>query len=246
MLLHPLRLIVSGLITLAVLGFVGFKAQDAFDQADDALEEASAKASDEGSLLRGAALADALATLKDETDGAKDALRITVYPTYLSAEVSTGSEDEAKGYKVQKDGDVQPFGVTLTGPGKLADNVFPIADIDPKALDAVVAAAAEQDPSLGLDDVTHAIAGIDSISGKADWKVYFGGSTYYTANLDGTDVRKGGAPATTTAVPDAGDVEDAVEDASEQADEAVSDAQEVTDCIAKAAGDVAAIQACTD
>lgn len=225
MLFNPLRLLVSGLITLAVFGFVGFKALDAFDQAGDALDEASASAADEGSLLRGNDLAAALKTLEKEAGSGKDVLQVTVYPTYLSAEVSTGSEDDAKGYKVQRDGDVQPFGVSLTGPGKLADNVFPLADLDPEALDRVVAAATKDDPSLTLDDVSHAIAGIDSVSGKPDWKVYFGGA-YYTASLDGTDVREGGtAPAA--------------------ADDAVAKATSITDCLAKAAGDVEAVQACT-
>lgn len=230
MLFNPLRLLISGLITLAVFGFVGSKALDAFDQADDALEEANASASDEGSLLRGPALADALAKLKEEDGGAKDVLRITVYPSYVSAEVSTGSEDDAKGYKVQKDGDVVPFGVTLTGPGKLADNVFPLADVDPKALDTIIAGVTKRDASLGLDDVSHALAGIDPVSGKADWKVYFGGAAYYTANLDGSNLREGGAAPSQTAT---------------QADDAVSDAKKITDCLAKAAGDVEAVQACT-
>ena len=35
MLFNPLRLLISGLITLAVFGFAGSKALDAFDQADD-------------------------------------------------------------------------------------------------------------------------------------------------------------------------------------------------------------------
>ncbi len=226
MFFNPLRLLVSGLITLAVFGFVGFKALDAFDQAGDALDEASASAADEGSLLRGNDLAAALKTLEQEAGSGKDVLQVTVYPTYLAAEVSTGSEDDAKGYKVERDGDVQPFGVSLTGPGKLADNVFPLADLDPEALDRVVAAATKKDPSLSLDDVTHAIAGIDAISGKPDWKVYFGGASFFTANLDGSDVRKGGsAPAA--------------------ADDAVADATLISDCLAMAAGDVEAVQACT-
>lgn len=231
MIFNPLRLLVSGLITLAVLGFGGFKAIDAFDQAGDALDEANASAADEGSLLRGAALADALSALEDETGAGKDALRITVYPSYVSAEISTGSEDDAQGYKVDRDGDVTRFGVTLTGPGKLADNVFPVADARPQALDAIVAGIARRDPGVSLDDVTHAIAGIDPVSGKAGWSVYVGGSAYWTANLDGRNLRKGGTAASATATP--------------QADAAVQDARRVTDCIAQAAGDVAKIQACT-
>ncbi len=243
MLFNPIRLLVSGLITLVVLGFGGYKAMNAFDQAGDALDEANASAGDSDSLLHAAEFRKALDTLHDATNS-KDALRITIYPSYISAEMSTGSEKDAQGYKVDRDGDVTKFGITLTGPGELADNVFPVAKVDPAVLDKVIAGAMKRDGSLELDDVSHAIVGIDPVSGKADWKVYFNGSDYWTANLDGSDLRRGGVPA--KEIADATkDVQDAADQAQSQADTAVSNAQKVTDCIAKAAGNVAQIQACT-
>ncbi|MBJ7330781.1 MAG: hypothetical protein JHC95_12850 [Solirubrobacteraceae bacterium] len=253
---NPLRLLVSGLITLVVVGFGGYKAFNGMDTARDSLDEATASAADESSLLRASNLSDALATVKEKGDGRTDALAITIYPGYITAEVSKGSEKDADGFKINQDGDVQDFPVSLTGPGKLSDNVFPLADIDPKVLDQVIAGAIKKDAGLKLDDVTHAIVGIDPISGKADWKVYFNGASYYTANLDGSDLRKGGTPSADAATPDVApasvvtpsstdDVQKAADAATKQADTAMQNAKSVTDCLQKAAGNVAAVQACT-
>lgn len=220
LLFSTVRVLASALITLAVLGFGGYKVYDA-------VGGATTGAGDRDSMFRAAGLGDALAELRERGDG--DALRVAVYPAYVSAELSTGSETEGQGLKVEQDGDVEPFDLRLTGPGKLADNVFALSQVDAGVFEGIVAGARRDDPSLGIEDLTHAIAAIDPISGEAGWKVYFGAAGAYTADLDGTNLKRtGDAPAT-----------------SSQADRAVADATRITDCLARAAGDVERVQACT-
>src|SRR6185436_1199721 len=70
-------------------------------------------------------------------------------------------------------------------PGKLADNVFPLAKVDPKAIEKVANETAAKE-HLTLNDVTHVIVSIQADSGKPGIAAYTNNSRFWRAALDGS------------------------------------------------------------
>lgn len=193
-------------------------ADDIKSQADQLTKKGDA----EDSLLRSSNLAKALGTLSEKAGSDADAIEVDVYPGYLQADISTGSEDEGKRYKVAgPDGDAEEAKLQLTGPGKLAENIFPLSDVDATTVADTATAAAEK-AGKTLGDVTYVTIRIGITSGKPEINVYLGGGAFYTAGIDGSGLK----------------------DVAGDAKQAASDAQDTADCIKQAGTDVSKITDC--
>jgi hypothetical protein len=111
-------------------------------------------------------------------------LQLNIYPGYLQVDASTGSEDKGRSFRIQEDGRVDELPVTLTGPGRLADNVFPLAKVDSKVVERLAGEAAGKE-HLGLDDVTHVAVMLEPDTGRPGINVYLNNSRYWRAGLAG-------------------------------------------------------------
>ena len=149
-------LLVLGLIGAAVGLFFGAKGALL---AHYAVSEANRKGGDAESLFRADRLEGALDKVRAKIGADGALLELAVYPGYLMAEASTGSEDEGQAFKVQASGNVTKIPLTLTGPGRLEDNTFAFAGIDGKTVERVATAVAAKERAT-LDDVSHVIATI--------------------------------------------------------------------------------------
>ena len=193
-------------------------AGDIKNQADQLTKKGDA----EDSLLRANNLNKALGTLTGKVGSDAEAIEVDVYPGYLAADISTGSEDEGKRYRVAgPDGDAEEAKLQLTGPGKLADNVFPLSDVSADTVADTANAAAEK-AGKTLADVTYVTIRVGVTSGKPEINVYLGGGDFYSAGIDGSGLK----------------------DVTGEAKDALSDAQKTADCIKQAGTDVSKLQDC--
>lgn len=194
-------------------------AKTTYEDAKGKIESATVKGSAENSFYKASNLTTGLGKITDKAGD--DAIEVTIYPGYVQADASTGSETEGKRYRVNTDEDVKEAELKLAGPGKLADNIFPFADVDPQAVESAVNAAAKK-AGKTVDDVTYVNIRIGVVSGDPEMNIYIGGGDFYTANLDGSGLK---SPVG-------------------EAKKAAGAAEDTVDCITKAAGDIEKMQAC--
>src|SRR3954471_2002684 len=121
-----------GFRLLTILGVVGALVGIAVGvkgvvTAKHASDSVNRKGGDGKSLYHAGNLDKALGKLKARVGDDGKLLSLTVYPGYLVADASTGSEDKGKTYRVEEDGSIRELPLTLTGPGQVKDNIFPIA-----------------------------------------------------------------------------------------------------------------------
>jgi hypothetical protein len=175
---------------LTVLGLLGaavgifFGAKGALT-AKNAVDSVNRKGGDEKSLFHAAPLDKGLNKVRAKVGADGQLLQLNIYPGYLQVDASTGSEDKARSFRIQEDGKVDELPVTLTGPGKLADNVFPLAKVDSGVVEKLAGQAAAKEHA-GLDDVSHVVVMIAPDSGTPSINVYLKNSRYWRAALDGT------------------------------------------------------------
>jgi len=194
-------------------------AKSTYSNAKDTIDDVTVKGGASDSYYQSANLSSALDKITSKAGD--DAIEVTVYPGYVQADASTGSETSGKRYRVSKDGDLKEASLKLTGPGKLADNVFPFSDVNADTIDSTVAAVAKK-AGKTLDDVTYVALRIGVVSGKPEMNIYVSGGGYYTANLDGSGIKN-----------PAGD-----------AKKATAKAEDTVQCVKDAGSDVTKIQAC--
>jgi hypothetical protein len=193
---NPIRIISGIIIPLVVLGFVGHRLLSTDKQVHKAFDDvnrspdpnAPSGGNDEHSLLHANNLASALNKVKAKVGDDGQLLDLTIYPTYLVAQASTGKQDSGQAYKVQDDGKVIPIPLKLYGPGKLSDNVFPLAKVDTSLPERLTDAVARKKPGTTLDNVSYLHLDIDVVSGKPEWSIYLKTGGYYTADFDGSNV----------------------------------------------------------
>jgi hypothetical protein len=196
------------------------QAKSTYSTAKGTIDDATVKGSAGNSFYKASNLSTALGKITDKAGD--DAIEVTVYPGYVQADASTGSESSGKRYHVNSDQDLSEADLKLTGPGKLADNIFPFSDVNADDIDNTVAAVAKK-AGKTLDDVTYVSLRIGVVSGKPEMNIYLSDGGFYTANVDGSGIKDVGGAAKTAA----------------------SKAQDTVDCLKKANGDVNKIQACS-
>ena len=229
---RPLYLL--GLIGAAVGVLFGVKGMLA---AHEAVSEVNRKGGDAASMFRADPLETALDKVRAKVGADGKLLQLNVYPGYVVVDASTGSEDRARGFKVQSNGRVIEHPVTLTGPGRLDDNTFVLSKLHGKTVEQLAAAVAAKEHAT-LDDVSHVIAMIQPDTGKPGWSVYLKNSRYWRASLDGSGLSN----------PDR-DARAALDNAGKALDKATGGATKpaggLADCVQAAGSDVAKIQACS-
>jgi hypothetical protein len=83
---------------------------------------------------------------------------------------------------------LEPVHVTLVGPGKLADNVFPIARFDPSATTKLTAAVKDR---AGADyDIDAMTLAADPATGRVRWTVTAEDGSTFTASSDASRLRR--------------------------------------------------------
>jgi hypothetical protein len=222
----PIGILFSAVLLVVAIGFGVSKAVHGVGEAKKAVTQASggaqsAGAADDDSLIRSANLEKALAAVKAK--GGDQVLELRLEPGEARFQVREG--DGAKGWAYTKGGDLNDFRIKLIGPGRIEDNVFPIAQLDAGTPERIVQGIHAKAPRYDLKDVQFMTLDIEPVSGKFVWAVNIGtpgSGNLYQADLDGSNVRSPG-------------------EAGAQAGQA---AQGITDCITKAAGDPTKIQAC--
>lgn len=175
-------LTVLGLIGAVVGIFFGVKGAVTAKHATDAVNR---KGGDAKSQFHADRLSKSLDKVRAEIGADGELLSLNVYPGYIAVDASTGSEDKARSFRIQEDGRVDKLPVTLTGPGKLQDNVFPLAKVDTKVVEKLAGQAAAKE-HLGLDDVSHIVVTIQPDSGKPGIAVYLSNQRFWRASLDGS------------------------------------------------------------
>jgi hypothetical protein len=177
-------------------------------------------------------------------------LALNVYPGYLVVDASTGSEDEGRSFRVQEDGKVDELPVTLTGPGRLKDNVFALDKVDTAVVERLAGQAAAKE-RLGLDDVTHVAVVLEPDSGRPGINVYLKNARYWRAALDGSGLSTPDKDARRTldgvekTLSDLQPASAAAAPSGPSTKPAASGAIDLPSCLAAAATDTAKIAACT-
>lgn len=232
---------------LFVLGIVGalvgvfFGAKGALT-AKHAVDSVNRKGGDAKSMFHAGRLDSGLDKVRAKVGADGQLLSLNVYPGYLAVEASTGSEDKARSFRIQEDGKVDELPVTLTGPGKLADNVLPLDKVDAKVVERLARQTAAKE-HLTLDDVTHIIVTIQPDSGKPGISVYTNNSRYWRAALDGSGLSNPDQQARKTLA----DVEQSVggADPAPAVKAPAAGAVDLQSCIASAGTNATKIAACT-
>jgi hypothetical protein len=179
-----IALMVAALFLFVVRPAINDTTQRAFDTADRALDETSRQLDAIGARNDPAAV---IAAVEQELGPNAQLLDLTF--TGDAGSVKYRSGDGARGYQwgPGRDG-LDPVNVTLVGNGKLADNVFPIAVLDPAAPKTLTAAASAR----GVE-VQSLMLAIDPATGKPRWTLTGqadGRTRVFTANADGSRVKR--------------------------------------------------------
>jgi hypothetical protein len=243
---NPIRIIIGGLIALVLVGFGVYRLVHRAGGAVKGVEQATGggsgtSAADGSSLIRAKNLAKAIAAVSRKSG---EVLELRLEPATAKFQVRRGSSGSAQGWAYTSGGDLTSFGVKLIGPGRIQDNVFPIAQLKATTPEKIVAAIHARNAALSLKDVQFMILGLDAGTGKFRWSVNIGtpgSGSLYQADLEGGHVALPGETAARAA--SSGPVKPPSVPANAQ--EAVARAQRVGKCIQNAGGDVAKIQACT-
>ena len=237
---NPIRVIVGGLIALVLVGFGVYRLVNRAGGAVKSVEQAGrgsgTSAADGSSLIRAKNLAKAIAAVSRKSG---EVLELRLEPATAKFQVRRGNSGSAQGWAYTSGGDLSSFGVKLIGPGRIQDNVFPIAQLKATTPEKIVAAIHARNASLSLKDVQFMTLDLDAGTGKFMWSVNIGtpgSGSLYQANLNGGNVRLPGEAASGTATPST---------TPSTAQDAVAKAQRQATCIQNAGGDVAKIQACT-
>jgi hypothetical protein len=246
-------LTVLGLVGAVVGIFFGVKGAVTAKRASDSVNR---KGGDAKSQFHADRLTKSLDKVRAEFGADGQLLSLNIYPGYIQADASTGSEDKGRSFRIQEDGRVDELPVTLTGPGMLKDNVFAIDKIDTKVVEKLAGEAAAKE-HLGLNDVSHIVVTIQPDSGKPGIAVYLDNQRFWRAALDGSglstpdaDARKAMAGvqetldgldgSATTASPKTASPKTAAATPS-----AAAPKTDLTACLAAAGTDAARITACT-
>jgi hypothetical protein len=227
-------LFVLGLLGAVAGIFFGVKGAITAKHASDSV---SRKGGDAKSQFHAARLDKSLNKIRAEIGADGQLLQLNIYPGYIQADASIGSEDKGRSFRIQEDGRVDELPVTLTGPGRLKDNVFDLGKLDTKVVEKLANQAAAKE-HLGLDDVSHVVVNIQPDSGKPGIAVYLKNQRFWRAALDGSGL--------SSPEVEARKVMDDVEAQTAQA--APSQATGTTDltaCITAAGGNTAKLAACT-
>ena len=212
--------------------------------AHDAVQSVNRKGGDDQSLFHAARLDSVLDKVRDQVGADGKLLKLTVYPGYVMAEASTGSEDEGKAFRVQENGKVTKYPLTLTGPGRLADNVFDFSKIDAKTVERLTNQVAAKEHAT-LDDVGYVVATIQADSGKPGMNVFLKNSKHWRAALDGSGLSNPDQDARKALDNAAAAVENATSATKAAAKSAAKPADDLAACVQEAAGDVEKLQACS-
>lgn len=239
-------LTILGLIGAAVGLFFGVKGAITAKHATDSVNR---KGGDAKSQFHADRLSKSLDKVRAEVGADGQLLQLNIYPGYVTADASTGSEDKGRSFRIQEDGRVDELPVTLTGPGKVKDNVFPLESVDTKVIEKLAGQAAAKE-HLGLDDVSHIIVTIQPDSGKPGIAVYLSNQRFWRAALDGTGLSNPDQQAR-AAIDGAEQAVEGLKSSSSSSSEATAPkagAPKTTDlagCISAAGTDAAKITACT-
>src|ERR1700712_1849616 len=168
-----------GLLGAAVGIFFGAKGALT---AKDAVDSVNAKGGDSSSMFRAANLQKGLDKVKAKVGDDGKLLQLAVYPGYIAVDTSTGSEDKGRGFRVQMNGKVDELPVTLTGPGKLKDNEFPLDQLKPATVQKLAEQTAAKEHT-DLNGLSHIIAMINPVDGKPVINVYTATSKFWTASI---------------------------------------------------------------
>ena len=240
---------------LFVLGLAGalvgvfFGAKGALT-AKHAVDSVNRKGGDEQSMFHAERLAAGLDKVRAKVGADGQLLALNIYPGYLVVDASTGSEDKGRSFRVQEDGKVDELPVTLTGPGRLKDNVFALDQVDTAVVERIAGRAAARE-HLGLDDVTHVAVALEPDSGRPGINVYLDNSRYWRAALDGSGLSTPDQDARRTldgvekTLSDLQPASAAAAPGAPTAKPAASGATDLPSCLAAAATDTAKIAACT-
>lgn len=216
----PLGILISAILLVVAIGFGISRAVHNVGEAKNGIEQAGG-GGDSGagggdSLIKAGNLAKAISAVTGKTGAGGAVLDLRLEPKEAKFQVRDGGS--AKGWTYKSGGDLNDFKVKLIGPGRIEDNVFPIDQLKAGTPERIVAGIHAKAPQYSLEDVQFMTLDMDATSGKFVWSANVGqpgSGNLYQADLDGSNVRAPG---------EAG--------------------RNVADCIAKAAGDPAKIQAC--
>jgi hypothetical protein len=153
--------------------------------AKHAVDSVNRKGGDAKSMFHAGRLDAGLDKLRAKIGADGQLLQLNIYPGYLQVDAGTGSEDKGRSFRIQEDGKVDELPVTLTGPGRLKDNVFGLDRVDTAVVEKLARQAAQKE-HLGLDDVTHVVVMLEPDSGRPGINVYLNNSRYWRAALDGS------------------------------------------------------------
>jgi hypothetical protein len=238
-------MLVFGIVGALVGGFFGLKGMLTAKHASDAVNR---KGGDPKSQFHADRLTKSLDKVRAEVGADGHLLQLSIHPGYIQADASTGSEDKGRSFRVQEDGRVDELPVTLTGPGKVKDNVFPIDKLDTKVVEQLDNQAAAKE-HLGMDDVSHIVVMIQPGSGKAGINVYLDNQRFWTAALDGKGLSNPDQQAR-VAIDDAEKAVSGLETSAPAAPktstpEATAPKADLASCLTAAGTDTAKITACT-
>jgi hypothetical protein len=237
----PLGILVSAIILVVAIVFGVSKAINNVDDAKKGVQQANGggdSGADSGdSLIKASNFGKAIAAIKAKTGAGGQVLELRLEPKQAKFQVRDGGG--AKGWTYSSGGDLSDFRVKLIGPGRIEDNVFPIAQLNAGTPERIVAGIHAKAPQYTLADIQFMTLDIDPVSRKPVWAVNIGqpgSGNLYQADLNGANVRKPGELPTgvgagtgTTGAPGT---------------TGAARAGRIADCISKAAGDPVKIQAC--
>lgn len=225
-------------LPVAIAATVAALALGACGGSDSSSSSSSSGSSGGGDQFTTAALAGTLDVVKGKSGADAELLEVQITTGGTDYKIRDG--EKATGFHFDPgSSDAQDVQVDIVGVGSLADSAFPISEVDPAAIDKMVAAAPQ---ASGADDFKVTVMTLGkSFSPDLQWTVNgeAGGRTGLVLNAkpdgsgltsptgqvpSGTDT-SGGASATPTAPGG-------------------QDPAAVADCISKAGGDTAKIQAC--
>jgi hypothetical protein len=243
---NPIRIIIGGLIALVVVGFGVYRLVNRAGGAVKGIEQAGGggsgtSAADGSSLIRAENFAKAIAAVRPKSGQVLD---LRLEPATAKFQVRRGNSGSAQGWTYSSGGALDSFGVRLIGPGRISDNVFPLARLEAATPEKIVAAIHARNASLSLKDVQFMTLSLEAGTGKFMWSVNIGtpgSGSLYQANLNGGAVALPGEAAARAA--SSGSVGRPSLPSNPQ--DAVAKAQRIARCIQGAAGDVTKIQACT-
>jgi hypothetical protein len=181
-----IALMVAAVMLFVVRPAINDTTDRAFDTADRAIDEASRQADDirdtidestidgDGDYLSAASFGSVVAQIKARVGADGELLDLTV-TKQGGGNVKYRTGDRAAGFQWGPGHDgLEPVKVTLVGSGKLSDNVFPIAKLQPGAT-TKLAAAVMAKAGAGFD-IQSMTLGLNPVSGAVQWTVTGEGS----------------------------------------------------------------------